>query len=899
MLVACALAPARAQIPPVAPALLISDERHAGAPPSETGGLYRAIKKFDFDERAEGNFNEVPMYWERLTGDGLPRYSGGKFDPEVGHDAPPSFRLSLTGGGSAAYAYGRLDLPVVPESDYLITGYIRAKGLEHSRAFISAYLVDRYQQRLPGSEKISATIRSTGDDDEPWQFVQISVPNDFPDAFNLHIEVWLLQAYAWRESRLGEVDPIIRQDVYGDAWFDDITVFRLPRARLRFSDRGGLVRPGAKERFIIEVNRSRAQTLRAELTVTTPDDTPVFRRTIRLDGEPEAPGSAGGPDENARSGASIPVPDLPPGAYLAQLRLLGEDTVLLERDLGFSVLAALPVKSSNHPDLGVDIGHWPGGDTVGARELVRVLGAGAVKVSVPCSGPFNEPARRDYADAVQNLLRELAQYRVDATCVLISHERPTVFTSGVLQDIVGRDADWAELFAPVISHFAGAVNTWQLGADAIELRTGRDWAPDRIALIRRLMSRFITAPELVIPRAVTAVAPHDSDIQAVWVPAAFPTRQLVWQLGFLVEPQRSPVWLELEGGDPGLNDERSLIDLAQRIVLAKALGPDRLYVPAPFRQRKAGGVSSWQPTAFYAPLRTLFHALGGKRCIGVLAHDDSVTALVFQGDEDAVIVGWTWLSNVPEVPMALYLGSDASATDLWGNPMALERIGEKTRVTFGPAPIVIYNVDASLALFQASVSLDPDYVEVHTAEPKPVLRFRNMFDHPISGEVALQGPLDWQVGPATFEFNLAPGESREQPLALALPPRQLAARHELATRISIYQPDSQALDFSLSVMVGLKDVVLEAHGYFLGDDLVIEESLQNRSEDTVNFAGFCQPPGHARQECAFLNVAPGEISRQMFVFPRSSELRGNVAHVGIEEIRGRRRLDQLVELPRK
>ena len=50
----------------------------------------RTVGHFDFDEKRLGNFDPPPMYWQRHPA-GFPLYPKGKFDPKVGHDAPPEF----------------------------------------------------------------------------------------------------------------------------------------------------------------------------------------------------------------------------------------------------------------------------------------------------------------------------------------------------------------------------------------------------------------------------------------------------------------------------------------------------------------------------------------------------------------------------------------------------------------------------------------------------------------------------------------------------------------------------------------------------------------------------------------------------------------------------------------
>ena len=95
------------------------------------------LKRFDFDERRFGNVEEVPMYWLRRKGPDLPHYNTGVLDHAIGHDAPPSFRLSAI-TESVAFTYSRNDIPVEPGNRYTVSGWIRTQDLRRSRAYISA-----------------------------------------------------------------------------------------------------------------------------------------------------------------------------------------------------------------------------------------------------------------------------------------------------------------------------------------------------------------------------------------------------------------------------------------------------------------------------------------------------------------------------------------------------------------------------------------------------------------------------------------------------------------------------------------------------------------------------------------------------------------------------------------
>ena len=55
---------------------------HAASAPGAS--VYsREVANFDFEERALGNFESVPMYWSKLVGRGYPAYATGRFDTSM------------------------------------------------------------------------------------------------------------------------------------------------------------------------------------------------------------------------------------------------------------------------------------------------------------------------------------------------------------------------------------------------------------------------------------------------------------------------------------------------------------------------------------------------------------------------------------------------------------------------------------------------------------------------------------------------------------------------------------------------------------------------------------------------------------------------------------------------
>ena len=879
--------------------------------------LYRLVKHFDFDEREQGNYEDTPMHWSQLRGQGLPTLRAkGRFDDDVGHQAPPSFRLDIQ-TGNVAYEYRYLDLAVVPESDYFVVGYVRPAGLRHSRAFVAAYFVDRFGDRIPGSDRVSNLVCATGRDSEPWQRVEIALPGEFPTAHALRLQLWILQSYAWRKPDPHAVDPILRRDVYASAWFDDLSVYRLPRVELRLSNPAGLVLPGRQEEFILEVNNATSQPLLAELRII--DSTGQLRQTRKLDvpalADPAGPAPVSPPGSHGTSSddlalvmdqqsgmASIraAVPELTPGFYQAHLRLLGGTEALLERRARFAVLPELPTQSLQCADIGVDLGRWEHSEIAGVRELLTALGCGAIKIGIPMLGPLDSDEKKAYFQELSALLRVLAENRIDATGVILppGATAASAAASESVCQLVERDDVWRDLFSPAVAYFGALLPTWQLGAEQIELRDGRLWQRTDVERVRRHLRRFITIPRLAIPQPISAVRPDDGDVACVWVPPEVPTRALPRQLGFLVDVESSACWLQLARDVRGnLSSEQRMTDLARRLVLAKALGPGRIFVPAPFQLSRQGGRAAWQPTEEYLVLRTLFHYLCGKTAVAAMTPVPDTLAIVFEGVDSSCMVVWSWRDQPPTEPVELYLGPSPRAIDIWGQPVTLGTSGDRTRLPAGPTPLIIEELHTPLALLQASYRVAPTYVQVHEPEPRPVLTFRNTYDTRLTGEVRLNPPGSWLVEPAVRSFQLEPGETFVQPLTLTLPPRQVAQTHELEIRLTLHAPESAELRFVEALRVGLREIGLEATAYWQGDNLAVEQSLRNLSNRVVSFTAFCEPPGRARVEGIFLDVAPGEASTLTYLFEHSRDLAGARLHLGIQEIDGGRSLNQFADVP--
>ena len=97
--------------------------------------------------------------------------------------------------------------------------------------------------------------------------------------------------------------------------------------------------------------------------------------------------------------------------------------------------------------------------------------------------------------------------------------------------------------------------------------------------------------------------------------------------------------------------------------------------------------------------------------------------------------------------------------------------------------------------------------------------------------------------------------------------------------------------------MGLRDIFVRATARWSGDTLIVEHILDNRSEKTVSFLSACRVPRRAALEGQFLRVPPGRTALQRYVYRNARDLVGRQLSLRVEELRGRRKLNQRVKVP--
>ncbi len=936
-------------------ALLCAARRAPAAEPSASSavenfrGLYQVIKHFDFDERKAGNFEDLPMYWTRLSGNGLPRYTTAQFDHDLGFPHEPSLRVDLA-GGNFALEYAHPDLRVEADAQYRVVARIRTRKLEHARAFVAAYFADASGARVPATERVSDLVGGAQEtaqqerrsaqpadasqaDNPPdasapidpaddWRHLLIMMPPPPPTARSLRLQLWVAQDEAWVVPPAGKVDPITREDVAGAAWFDDITVFRLPSVQLSLDSPGGVYLDGARPTVSLRVQNPSSTALRAEVVVFADDETAA---EITRYEEPMAPGIV--------EIREHPIDGLSLGAFVARARVFHGDELLIERRVHLRMLPALPPRDVRFADIGIDLSEIRAGDFDGLLELIDRLHIGAVKLATPLVGESDLSRELEYYQKLRPLVTRLAGKQVDACGVLIApidplrNRRPTVAQFAVDGERLATHC------GPLLGFLGGNINTWQLGAaDEGALAEGA-WNDDTLANLRAAFARLSNAPQFVLPQplantrttsdrlaALLGAEPREVDDTPLELPPGIEVRSvriandraprtLPWHLDFLafeaVDRARQRIgaaspggesWVELAFDGPIDTPER-IADYAQRIVLALALGSPRVYVPPPFRLVQDDGHARWRTDSAYPVLRTLATALGGKTPTHIVNLPPDGVGIIFRGVDHATLVAWTWVGGAEAVNRDFDFGDELRPISLTGEPIELEHAGEKTVVPLRALPILIENVDSTLIDLQKSIELAPTTFEPQDTAPLVRVRFRNPYAQPLLATLEFEPPRDWEVSGGTMELRIGPETDAIQDIGLRIPPTESRLDLKCKLTLKVTSPVARTIEIERPLTIALKGFKTDTRAHWVEQNLIVTQLIRNDTEDTVSFTTACQAPGSRRQTGAFLRLRPGETRTQQYVYSKMPFLAGHELLVTLEEIEGTRRLNQRIRVP--
>ncbi len=811
-----------------APAEADSFEDRAARPFATGSTSNRTIKSFDFDEERLGNFEPAPMNWQPIISRGFPPFQRAVLDKQFGHANPPSMRLSIS-VGSAGAAYTARDIPIDPGCDYRVRGWIRTDRLRRAAATIRATLLDQTGAPIAGSSS-ETTARRSADTHDEWTQTELILSGDFPAARFIQISALVVQPDA--------TAPTVRlEDTYAGAWFDDITIDRLPRVAF-VSSPGKEILSGESPELTVSVHDADSSDLSARVTITDTAGRRFLDATLEL--------------ATVAGDVRVATGPLPAGWYRAILTVASPEGPLASAERVF-IRDAAGNKSLERSFIGLTIP--PADPTTTSPDIapfVTWLAPGAL--SLPLA-----PIRGS-----ESLLARLHQDN---------------------RSVVGRlDASNPTALTDVIMRYGPMIDVWRISSPSADA-TGA-----LLPRIRRLAgpTPIAMSCDASTDSPITAPAP---DILIINVPDQIPSARIPAQLAHFKQRASQRIWAEL--ATPRSNDPSAIADWTRRVILARQAGAEQVFVPAPWKSDRASTSPSPEPHAL--ALRALSALIGNQPPLRTIDLDDAIHAVLFAspGAANGTLVAWADdAANAPR-RLNLPLGAGARAFDTQGQPIT--SMNPDSGFWLTDAPTYITGVSVPELQFADAIAIEGLPLEVGRETQTRTLRLNNPTPLRLEATLKLTPPTGWQLSPKTIKLTIAPNAAATADIEFRLPRNAPAGSTPIPIDLA-FESGPKPLHLQASARVGLADLDVRVLWRVEGGRLVIQQLVTNLATKPVSLRAVVRSPNHPRETRSIENLDPGRTAIREFVLDNAASLIDHSIRVTLARAGGTELANHIIRL---
>ncbi|MGA2439994.1 MAG: NEW3 domain-containing protein [Tepidisphaeraceae bacterium] len=865
----------------------------------------RIVKSVDFEERRLGNMEDLPMHWTKVGGPGLPDYVNGKLADDAAHSGRWSFRFDLN-GGSLIYRYDPRQVPIRQGAHYRVDCFVQTTELPHARARITAYFTDAEGNAIDNSTSHSE-LYAAKVEGEGWHELSLEVSASNRSAAFLAVQLELIQPSAYARSNLG-ARTLFDEDIYGSAWFDDLTISQVPEVTLSSNHPGNVFRRSDPLQLSVRVNDRFTDDLAAQLIISDAGNAVIYQHSGALD-----MGSAQDLGPGLKQ-MLVALPELAPGWYDAVLVMTSRGQLVGRQEMPFVRLADDEMSNQPDPRFGVIATDLPFEGWSQLPDLLSILAAGRVKLSVWSSGGDVERVDPAGFDA---LLERLGKNGITPTACLtaVPPELAAKIGGSEWTRLIGAAPEtWRGELSYLVARHANHLDRWQFGADedAADFlqKPGMRKVYD---LLYREFAKIVVKPDLAMPWP--AWYDLGGNLPAT-VALSISPDVLPSQLPLYIQDIRGHeghnLSLSLQLLDDSYGREVQIRDLAQRVVYALAGGASRIDLPLPFTVRKDGDAEGEasaakgeacahvtpQPKELLLIIRTLLSQLSGATFRGKVPNASNVEAFLFDRNGEGLMVIWSRGQDNGAKPLALNLGDHPRRVDLWGNttPLILSNRSKSEAVTLdvGPMPFFLVDIDSATAQMRASVAIDKPLLESSFQPHVRHIRFSNPGQATIAGMVRLVPPPGWTLTPSVFNFTLNPGEAFEHELVIEFPYNSFAGAKTITAQFQVQSDRNTTFSVPVTVNLGLSDVGMRTLALRDKDDLIVQQMISNYGDKPINYNAFVVYPGQPRQERLVTQLGPGRTIIKLYRFPDVHFISNAKVRSGLRELEGMRILNDEV-----
>jgi hypothetical protein len=786
-----------------------------------------------------------------------------------------------------AYQYVGPDTRVRADTEYRIEGYIRPDRLARARVCLSVHFVDEYGQPL--LETMVRTRYIGGPDESAeWVGVELYLASAPANATSIGLIAWVLQESTWNTGTMLRryISPV---DVYGGAWFDDITIYRLPRVALGTGTPGNVLAADDPRALKIVLADADGGGLTAKLSISDADGEPVSDHTL-----------SSSPEDRGRP-IRVPVGMLKPGLYHARLDVGGGGNIVVSRTLSFLLLP--PMLRSKAEGLsrpfGMVIDPRLRADRESEFELLVRHSVRSVKLPIwtgldeESADAMSQIPNLESHRATERFLQDLVKNRFLLTGVLWGPPSDIVRRHGAypqpLIDLLAGDrSGWESALAAEVAPTASLIRWWQIGPDGESVLERADKFSTAVPQMREALRAYITVLRIGASASASddlAEAKLPVEQVTLSIPAGVDPNALSDQIRSLkaagyeqVAAYVAPLPADQYARLPRLGE------WARRLIATRHAGADVVYAPQLWRSRATSQGMITEPMEEYLILRTVGELLSDTTPGPSVRIADSVHCEAFELPDSVVLAIWDDGSPPEGSDFSMQLGQASRQVDLWGQstPLSRDDAGRQV-VRLSHLPIFVDGVEPWLIDLMTSLAIDPSRVESGTELMRQSLAIVYRGSQPVSGQGMLVPPDGVELSPRTFAFTAKPHQTQRIPFDVRYSHNAPAGRKDFIARITLMQPPYD-LEVPLSVDLGLSDVEVTGAAVVERGDLILRHVIRNRSSNVLSFRSTAAAPGRERQYRPITNLVPGDAQTVVYRFHNGSELIGRHIYLALREL---------------
>lgn len=867
----------------------------------------RIARAFDFEERQLGNFERMPRNWFVYTGAGFPKHTAdlAGFDRTHARSGEHALMLKVN-GGSAAAALERGAIPAIAGGDYVVVAHCRTEQLKLARARLVVCFIDQHQRVIKDSVAASPLHVGNG----KWTRLEARLRGDFEQAAWIIVRVELLQPEVFRDAVLGQHE-LFQQDIGGAAWFDDITVYQLPRVEIGAQNDTHVVR-GDRPALSLTVRDLTSEPLSVRAVVRDHLGRVVDEQARTLDGRHTS-------QWTWRPGLGKF------GWYWADLAVRSGDRMVGRRSCAFAWLPPSRGKPPlEHERFGVVAEGLSNDQRALLVKMLPTIGSGAVIVDLWRAEMTDDELGRlhDEFDPTITALIGLSQ-RV--TLSINEVPAPLAEAARVDQDsplalFAGDPAQWQPYLRSAAARYGQRITHWQIGGVGSDEPSTRVGFADEYSTLRDWLGQLVPDAKVAVPwSALTRIdrAAQRTDALTIRVPVSvrpdrIPAYAMSWPTGSKQSPAMAMA-LETLPLDQ-FDHQRRGADLLLRLVHAWAVQPSSVFIDRPWRAQP-GHRDAATPDPLLAVYANAIERLGGRRVVGELPIGDGLRCLILDtpgslGDRDAdnaedaddarggALVAWNERSTDASPRVSLQMGNQPVAVDMWGNRTPLAERDGRHVLNLSSEPVFVEGIDATLARLRAGLRFEPAFVETSARMHRLQLRITNPWPHPVAGRLRLFADEEgWAFQPGLLRLNLGAGQTMVMPLELTMPISSYAGYKQVRGQLELDTGMRYQVEVNIPLEVGLKDVEYRSSLRLENGRAIVTATITNRGERAAGYYAFARAPQRAMKQRIVARLQPGETTTKRFTFDNAAELSGEYLRVGLRQLEGSGVLTQRLDVP--